>query len=80
MLALLHILFQFLLVVGKQGMNFAVRFVADSANLRGKLLPRSSGILFEQRLNLIVMLLKQRPNGQASAPPADMIRVRSCSR
>ncbi len=41
MLALLHRLFQFFLVIGKQGMNLAVRFVADSVNLRTKLLPRS---------------------------------------
>jgi len=31
--------FQFLLVITKQGMNLAVRFVADSVNLRSKLLP-----------------------------------------
>lgn len=39
MLALLHRLFQFFLVVGKQSMNLAVRVVADSVNLRIKLLP-----------------------------------------
>ena len=43
-------------------MNLAVRFVADSVNLRTKLLPRSFRILIEQRLNLIVVLLKQRPD------------------
>jgi hypothetical protein len=62
MLALLHRLFQFFLVVGKQSMNLAVRFVADSVNLLTKLLPRSFRILIEQRLNLIVVLLKQRPD------------------
>jgi hypothetical protein len=60
MLALLHRFFQFFLVIGKQSMNLAVRFVADSVNLRTKLLPRSFRILIEQRLNLIVVLLKQR--------------------
>jgi hypothetical protein len=62
MFALLHGLFQFFLVIGKQCMNLAVRFVADSVNLRTKLLPRSFRILVKQRLNLIVVLLKQRPH------------------
>jgi hypothetical protein len=62
MLALLHRLLQFLLVISKQSMNLAVRFVADSVNLRKKLLPRSCRILIEQRLNPIVVLLKQRPD------------------
>jgi len=62
MLALLHRLFQFFLVISKQGMNLAVRFVADSVNLRTKILPRSFRILIEQRLNPIVVLLKQRPD------------------
>ncbi len=62
MLALLHRLFQFFLVVGKQNMNLAVRFVADSVNLRIKLLPRSCRILIEQRLNPVMALLKQRPD------------------
>jgi hypothetical protein len=48
MLALLHRLFQFFLVISKQSMNLAVRFVADSVNLRIKLLPRSWRILIEQ--------------------------------
>jgi len=34
MLALLHRLFQFFFVIGKQRMNLAVRFIADSVNLR----------------------------------------------
>ena len=59
MLALLHRLFQFSLVIGKQSMNPAVRFVADRVNLRCKNLPRRFRILIEQRLNFIVMLLKQ---------------------
>jgi hypothetical protein len=43
-------------------MNFTVRFVADGVNLRTELLPRSCRILVEQRLNLVVVLLKQRPD------------------
>jgi hypothetical protein len=39
MLALLHRSFQFFLVIRKQSMNLAVRVVADSVNLRTKLLP-----------------------------------------
>ena len=62
MLAVLHRLFQFFLLVGKQNMNLAVSFVADSVNLRTKLLPRCFRILIEQRLNLVTVLLKQRPN------------------
>ena len=62
MLALYHRFFQFFLVICKQSMNLVVRFVADSVNLRTKLLPRSFRILIEQRLNPIVVLLKQRPN------------------
>ena len=62
MLALLHRLFQFFLVISQQSMNFAVRFVADSVNLSRKLLPRSVRILVEQRLNLVMVLLKQRPD------------------
>ena len=62
MLTLLHRLFQFLLVVGKQSMNLMVRFVADCVNLRTKFLPRSFRILIEQRLNPIMVLHKQRPD------------------
>jgi hypothetical protein len=43
-------------------MNLVVRFVADSMNPRAKFLPRSCWILIQQRLNPIVVLLKQRPN------------------
>ena len=39
MFALLHRLLQLLLVSGKQSMNLVVRVVADSVNLRSKLLP-----------------------------------------
>ena len=62
MLALLHRLFQFFLVIAKQGVDFMMRVVADSVNLRTQLLPRSCRILIEQRLNPIVMLLEQRPD------------------
>jgi hypothetical protein len=62
MLALHHRLFQFFLVIGKQSVNLAVRFVADRMNLRTKLLPRGRRILIEQHLNLIVVLLEQRPD------------------
>ena len=51
MFALLHRLSPFLLVISKQGMN-----------LRSKLLPRSCRILIEQRLDPIVVLVKQRPD------------------
>jgi hypothetical protein len=43
-------------------MNPMVCFVADRVNLRRKLLPRSLRILVEQRLNLVMVLLKQRPD------------------
>jgi hypothetical protein len=62
MFALLHRLFQFFLVISKQGMNLVVRIVADSVNLRTKLLPRRCRILIEQRLNPVMVLLKQRPD------------------
>jgi hypothetical protein len=62
MLALLHCLFQLLLVIAKQGMDLTMRFVADSVNLRAEILARSIRILIEQHLNPIVVLLKQRPD------------------
>ncbi len=62
MLALLHCLFQLLLVIAKQGMDFTMRFVADGVNLRTELLARSVRILIEQRLNSVVVLLEQRPD------------------
>jgi hypothetical protein len=62
MLALLHRLFQLLLLIAKQGMDFTMRFLADSVNLRTELLARSVRILIEQRLNPIVVLLKERPD------------------
>ena len=62
MLAVLHRLFQFFLVISKQSMNLVVRIVADSVNLRSKILPRSCRILIEQCLNLIVVLVKQGPD------------------
>ena len=62
MLALLHCFLQFFLVIREQSMNLAVRFVADGVNLRTELLSRSCRILIEQRLNPIMVLLKQRPD------------------
>jgi hypothetical protein len=62
MLAFLHRLFQLLLVIAKQGMDFMMRFIADSVNLRSELLARSVRILIEQRLNPVMVLLKQRPD------------------
>ena len=62
MLTLQHRLFQFFLMICKQSMNLVVRFVADSVNLRTKLLPRSCRILIEQRLNPIVVLVEQGPD------------------
>ena len=62
MLVLLDRPFQFFLVISKQSMNLLVRFVADSVNLRTKLLPRSCRILIEQRLNSILVVRKQRPD------------------
>jgi hypothetical protein len=62
MLALLHYLFQFSLVISKQNMNPAVRFVADGVNLRTKLLPGRCWILIKKSLNPVVVLHKQRPN------------------
>jgi hypothetical protein len=59
---LLHRLFQLFLVVGEQSMNPVVRLVADSVNLRSKLLARSCRILIEECLNPIMVLLKQRPD------------------
>jgi hypothetical protein len=43
-------------------MNLVVGFVADGMNLRTELLPRSCRILIEQRLNLVVVLVEQRPD------------------
>jgi hypothetical protein len=61
-LALLHRLFQALLMIGKQGMDFTMRFVADTVNLRAEILARSARILIEQRLNPVPVLLEQRPD------------------
>jgi hypothetical protein len=62
MLALLHLLFQFFLVICKQGMNAAVCIVTDGVDLRSKFLPRSPGVLVEQGLNPIMVFLKKRPD------------------
>ena len=39
--ALHHRLVQFFLVISKQSVNLAIRFVTDRVNLRSKILPRS---------------------------------------
>jgi hypothetical protein len=57
-----HCLFQFFLVISKQSVNLAVRFVADSVNLRSKLLPGRCWILVEKRLNPVMVLHKQGPD------------------
>jgi hypothetical protein len=57
--ALLHCLLPFFLVIRQQSMNLTVGLVADSVNLRTELLPRRARILIEQRLNVVVVLLKQ---------------------
>jgi len=62
MFALLHRLFQFFLVIGKPGMNLAVRFVTDSVNLQTKLLPRCCRILIEPRRNPVMVFRKRRPD------------------
>jgi hypothetical protein len=62
MFALPHRFLQLLLVIVEQGVDFMMGFVADGVNPRAKFLPRSCRILIEQRLNLIVMLHKQRPD------------------
>ena len=62
MLAFLHRPFQFFLVIGKQSMNLAVRFVADGVNLWGKILPRRGWVLIEHGPYFVVMVLKQRPD------------------
>jgi hypothetical protein len=43
-------------------MNLVMRFVADSVNLRAKLLSRRCRILIEKRLNPVMVLHEQRPN------------------
>jgi hypothetical protein len=43
-------------------MNLAVRFVAYSMDLRTEFLPRRCRILIEQRLNIVMVLLKQMPD------------------
>jgi hypothetical protein len=60
-LALLHRLFQLLLVIAEQGMDFMMRFVADRVDLRTELLARSVRILVDQRLNPVVV---QQPSAR----------------
>jgi hypothetical protein len=62
MLTFLHGLFQLFLAICEQIMNLAVGFVADIVNLRCELPSRSFRILVEQRLNLVLVLQKQRPD------------------
>jgi hypothetical protein len=62
MLALLHRFFQLLLVIVEQAMDFTMRFIADSVNLRSELLARCVRILVEQCLNPVVVLLERRPD------------------
>jgi hypothetical protein len=62
MLSFLYRLFSFLLVITKQSVNLAMGFVAASVNLRTKFLPRRCRILIEQRLNSVMVLIKQRPH------------------
>jgi hypothetical protein len=62
MFALHHCLFEFLLMLREQSVNLTMCFVADRMNLRTKFLPGSVRILIQQRLNPVVMLLKQRPD------------------
>jgi hypothetical protein len=62
MLALLHRLFQFFLVISKQSVDLVVGVVADGVNLRTQFPPRSCRIFIEQRLNPVMVLLKQWPN------------------
>lgn len=62
MLNFLHRSLQFLLMVCKQRVNLAVRFVANCVDLRSKVFPRSCRILVEQGLNLVLVFLEQRPH------------------
>jgi hypothetical protein len=61
-LALPHRLFQFFLVIRKQGMNLLVRLVADRVNLRTKFLPGRCWILIQKRLNPVMVPYKQGPD------------------
>jgi hypothetical protein len=58
MLALLHRLLQFFLVIRKQSMNLAVRFVADSVICGPSCWRKAFGFLSSSARNLIVVLLK----------------------
>jgi hypothetical protein len=63
-----HSRFQCFLAIRKQSMNRAMRFVADSVNLLGKLLPRSCRVLIEERLNPAVVLIEQRQSPLPLSP------------
>jgi hypothetical protein len=62
MLALLHRILQFFLVISQQSMNLVVSLIANRVNLRTKLLPRGVRILVEQRLYPIMVFFKQTPH------------------
>jgi hypothetical protein len=58
--AFLHGFCQLLLVLGQQRFNFVVRLVADRVDLRAEVFAGDTWILIEQRLDPVVVLLKQR--------------------
>jgi hypothetical protein len=49
---LLHRLFQLLLVIAEQGMDFAMCFLADCVDLRPELLARSVPLLFRGQFEI----------------------------
>jgi len=55
-----HIFYQLLLVLGQQRVDLVVRPVADRVDLWAEVLARNVWIVVEQRLNLVVVLVKQR--------------------
>jgi hypothetical protein len=63
---LLHCLFQLPLVIVEEGMDLVVRIIADRVNLWTESLSGGSRILIEQRLDLVVVFLKQRPDVSAA--------------
>ena len=58
--AFLHGFCQVLLVPGEQGFDLVVRLFADRVDLRTERFARQPWIPVEQRLNLVVVFLKQR--------------------
>ncbi|MDQ1692894.1 MAG: hypothetical protein QOH85_429 [Acidobacteriaceae bacterium] len=59
MFALLHCSFQLSLVISQQRMDLSMRLAADGVNLRAELLPRGCRVAVKQRLDLVVVLLKE---------------------